>query len=177
MAGTRSPKATAEQTTIDAEIIDDESSGKAVALQLWTEDQLREIASFDDALALTAEAHGSIEIASEVLGDGFAVIDNKDVLIGVPFIAMGWQFYDGIGGQFAAIRVVTKDNKKYIVNDGSTGIRAQLERYQQRTGRCGGMYVGKGLRKSTYEVQLPDKNGDLRASMATTYYLDTAAVS
>ena|SRR5690242_14500122 len=154
------------------EIIGDTSS--------YDEDALRDGATFDYYVQLAQDVHGEIVEAGHVLGDGFTLINNKGLLVDVPFLAMEWTFRDGdFGRPYVSVRVVARMPGgaigKYIFNDGSTGIADQLAKYTKKSGRMGGLMVRQGLRASDYEVELPDGKGGTVMSPATTYYLDTAA--
>lgn len=140
-------------------------------------EQLRAVGSFGDALDL-AQSYlpKGVEtpLASEELGDGFALLEktDKDILIGQDMILLDWVFSPGdFDEEFVTVRLVTRQGGKFIVNDGGTGIRQQLREYTDRTGRLAVMRVEKGLRRSDYTKQ--DENGKPYA--ASTYYLDTSA--
>lgn len=136
-------------------------------------DALASISSFDDALTLLRETYGenAVVVASEVMGDGFAMLTDKNRLIGMAFLVVTWNFTVGDHGEFVAARIVTADNKKYILTDGSTGICAQLSDFTAKHNRQHGMVVEKGLRRSDYTYT--DAEG--KESPATTYYLDLSA--
>jgi hypothetical protein len=114
---------------------------------------------------------GDIVSAAEY-GTGFEVLDKdaKGQLVGVPFIILDWVINEGDFGEFVSLRLVTQDNRKLIVNDGSTGIAKQV-REMAEAGEQRAVYVKKGLRRSDYEYT--DKNGAKKP--ATTFYLDTSA--
>lgn len=144
----------------------------------WDEDALRSITSFDEAVRLATTAYGDVETASDVLGDGFALLNSEDkgLLVGRPMLLMEWGFYDGdYGSKFVGIRAVVQNRDgsmgKYIFNDGSTGILEQLAKYTLKTGRTGGLSVKNGLRVSEYDYT-DEETGKTRK--AQTYYLDTA---
>lgn len=137
-------------------------------------EELAGILTFGDALALAGQKYGedNVAVASEEIGDGFKLLENKDLLIGVGMILLTWNFSMGDHGEFVSIRLVTQDNAKYIVNDGSTGIRDQLIAYSnKKAGKQGGLFCAKGLRRSDYTF----KNEQGTDTPATTYYLDTSA--
>jgi hypothetical protein len=138
----------------------------------YTDDQLSEISSFGDALALVRENVGeeNVHSADEVLGNGFRLLDNKDLLLEVPMLLVKWDFHNGDHGEFVTIHLVTEDNRKYVVNDGSSGIRDQLMQLTSKTNTYGPLLVKKGLRRSDYKY---DDNGTEKD--ARTYYLDTSA--
>lgn len=136
-------------------------------------DELAAVTSFDDALTLVVDklGQGGVHLASDVIGDGFKLLDNKDLLIGVPMLLVSWDFNIGDHGEFVSARVVTQTNQKYVLNDGSTGIRDQLIAYSTKYNKRAGLLVQKGLRRSNY-VYKNEKGEDVPA---TTYYLDVSA--
>lgn len=135
--------------------------------------QLRSITSFDDALAIMRETYGesAVALASDVLGDGFALTENKDQLCGVGLAFISWSESLGDFGPFVAARVITEQGGKFVITDGSTGIYAQLAAFAQETGRSGGLVAKRGLRRSDYTYS--DEKGQERP--AKTYYIDTSA--
>jgi hypothetical protein len=144
----------------------------------WDDDTLRSITDFNAAVALVEQEFGGIAVASEEMGDGFTLLltEDKIRLVGVPLMFLRWDFHLGeTTGEFVSAHVVTKDGGRYIINDGSTGIHAQLWAYTEKHQRQGGLFVEKGLRKSDYMVEIPDpKTGEMKEQPATTYYIDTA---
>lgn len=183
----QSTQDTAAQSTQDG------PASEVMRVELFDEEALRSIVSFDDAAALTAEVHGNIVAAAEELGDGFTLIKDEDKarLVGLPLIFMQWSFHDGdFGSQFVAARVVARNHdgsaSKYILNDGSTGICETLKKYTDNTGRTGGLYARHGLRASEYMYceacqTVAPKVGDEahrtagKHKKAATYYIDTSA--
>lgn len=142
-----------------------------------SDDALANITSFDDALAVVNDVFGgSIVEADKALGTGFAVLDDKNRLIGVPFVAVKIDQHTSeisAEGKFVSLHVVTQDGRKYIVNDGSTGIYAQIQELWTRKPELQGLplMVRRGLRRSDY-TYMDDKGA---AKPATTFYLDTSA--
>lgn len=114
---------------------------------------------------------GDIVSASE-FGNGFAVLETKDKgqLVGVPFIILDWTLREGDNGDYVSLEIVTQDNRKLIVNDGSTGILKQIRDIAE-TGDTRAIYVKKGLRKSEYTYT----DGEGKQKPAVTFYLDTSA--
>lgn len=184
--------------TVDETWEDATPAGKELVSSTFSDEDLRGITTFADAVALATDQFQEIDTISETLGTGFQVLskDDKESLVGIPFLILSFRFVPGdFGEPYVSMVVVTrpaKDGsvKKYILNDGGTGIRAQLEAYQQlpgKEGKSGGLYVDKGLRVSRYHtdpktgVPLDIKDvGRLIASgvtpgRGTTYYLDTSA--
>lgn len=118
------------------------------------EDVLRDIATFDQAYALAAESYGGVVDASDLLGTGFEVLnsDDKSRLLNVPLIVLDSRIHDGEQGEFCSLVVVTEQGARYIVNDGSTGIFAQVLRLRQKTEKEGGWLIRHGLRDSEYST-------------------------
>lgn len=162
------------------------------SLQQFADDQdLRSIQSYDDAMQLAEALNETVMDITEELGSGFALLQDKDKLIKSPFVIIQWRFTAGDFGGFVSAAVVTKGGDKFIINDGSTGIMAQLMELSQKHKRFGGLRVQMGLRKSEYptcpECGKPmsrdeiicsnDKcmyEGDKRGQ-GETFYLETAA--
>ena len=143
------------------------------APRAFSTEELRSISSFDDALNLAQAKLGKgnvIPQASEELGDGFTLLESeeKNLLIKRDMIILDWVFADGdYGDEFVTMRLVTRDGGRYIVNDGSTGICAQLRDYSNRTGRYSMLRVERGFRKSEYANE--------HSEHAVTFYLDTSS--
>lgn len=153
------------------------SDGATVAMRgpQFDDDTLLSIKSFDDALSLASQELGEIADVGETLGNGFAVLENKDALIDVPCLFLSWNFNNGDFGEFVSAMVVARSesggSRKVILNDGSTGIFQQLEAYTKRTGKMGGLIARHGLTRSDYDYT--DDKGQVRP--ASTYYINTAA--
>jgi hypothetical protein len=155
------------------------STGNAVEVarpsQVISDDALTGIKSYEDAWAAAEAAGGAVEDWSDY-GTGFVVVANKDELVDKPFVIAEWRFNDGkFADQFVSMAVVTKDNRKLIVNDGGTGIRDQLMRVTAKRLERGapegtarvGLVCERGLRKSTY----PFTDDQGKEQTGTTYYL------
>lgn len=73
------------------------------------------------------------EGADETLSrDTYTSADEKDELIGVPFVITGITFRPSDkkeGGDYVSLEATTKDNERIVINDGSTGIRRQIVAY------------------------------------------------
>lgn len=152
--------------------------------RIHTED-LANITSFEDAARFLAKNGYTIEQSAELLGDGFAPVDKKD-LVNVPFIVLKATLHDSkdfLGSQFALVRVMTKDGRKLFFTDGSTGVKAQVEMLiANRQGGASGVYCGRGLTYSEYEPENEDgeKITDPKTGnpiKAKTFYFDTQAGS
>ena len=174
MARSKSSSGMDEFAPIDPDMESQQESEVAIAQRLWSDAQLREITSFSDALAAAQEEGEEIALASQEIGSGFVVLDDKDFLLKVPFLMLEWRFnagkYENDMGEktdFVSITLVTKNNDKYILNDGSTGIARQLREYSDRSGKFGMLMAEQGLRVSRdYTVVV---NG--REITGTTYYI------
>lgn len=159
-----------ELTTIaDQEVMKTESR--------FSDSELRDITSFEDAAALLASKGIDVVFADQQLGNGFAILDDKSKLVGVQIFLIEWNFYEGEFGPFVAAMLAAKfpgtvGLAKYILNDGSTGIYQQLRNYTDQKERQRGMMVKNGLRKSVYDT-VDEATGKTKES--TTYYLDTSA--
>lgn len=121
--------------------------------------------TFDDVAALMATAP-----EGEILTlDDYKKLDDKTLLLNIPFFINRWWFTEGEMGTFAVLRVICKRfgaNEKWVVTDGSTGIMAQLREVTKRTGRTAGLLVRNGLRVSEYTADT-----DTGPKMAKTFYL------
>ena len=145
--------------------------GAEVALPALSNDDYASITDFNSAMALVGEKLGGVVVDASDLGDGFAVLDNKDkrTLIGAPLIVLSVSFHDGDHGEFASCRVVTQDGRKLVVNDGGSGIYDQIKTLHSRVPSTIGkpIMVRKGLRESRYDHPI--------YGASVTYYLDTSA--
>ncbi len=150
-------------------MVQDTSTEVTVAAGKMRQDTLEEVQSFNDALLAVESVFGALIDATE-LGDGFQLVKNKDTLIGIPFIILDFKFADGDYSEFTAVKLVTADNKKVVIIDGSTGIYAQLKSLATRYNRFGGIAVKGGLTRSDYPYT--DEKG--KEVPATTYYLATS---
>lgn len=150
----------------------------------FTDDDMREIKTFEDAQRMAAEKFGEVLNYSEEFGTGFTLLDDKDRIVGKDMFILEWQINKGTWGEFASFAVITESNEKYIINDGSSGIYAQLAELSYSHNKSGGLFITGGLRKSTYDTCLecgvprpPEivctRCGDTtdRRAEGTTYYL------
>jgi hypothetical protein len=147
-------------------------------------DKLREDAKVLDGLSFDQvwDAVQGESLDAAQLGEGFEVLDRagKDSLTGVSFLIFEWQFNDGDYGEFVSLRLLDKNGRKAILNDGSTGICQQMRDLPPNF--TGAILCRRGLRRSdyTFEVLGPDGNpvldskGEPVRKAAATYYLDTS---
>lgn len=151
---------------------------------------LRNISSYDEAVALAEAVHGAVLDISEEIGTGFSLLEDKAKLEKVAFVVLTWRFTAGDFGSFASMALVTTAGDKYIVNDGSTGIHDQLKALSSEKRVFGALRVPNGLRVSDYTTcpacgkpmtrdevdcsnDLCNYSGEER-SVGQTYYLDTS---
>lgn len=139
-----------------------------------SEETLSEIKSLDDAFKALAGAGINVTEAKE-LGTGFQVLKNKDQLVGVPFLVLTIDIHAsdkfGKDGEFATLHVITEKGDKWIVNDGSTGIKDQCKRYVEK-GLSAGLLFREGLTRSDY-TKTVTIDGEEKELEATTYYLSS----
>ena len=154
-----------EQTTAVAAV--------ANAPRVANEDSLARVDSFDAAMLLLAESGVATE-SVEDYGNGFSVCTDKRVLVGQAFVVLEWRFNSGdFGESFVSANIVTEDGRKLILNDGGTGIRAQLVEVTQKRNSSGhahpqaGLLCRRGLSQSDYKYE--SKPGVW--AEATTFYL------
>lgn len=100
------------------------------------------------------------------------VLKDKARLIGVPFMIADVAHYVGKFGDAVAVMLLTEDNHRYVINDGSSGIYRQVMDIVNRTGRKAGLKCPNGLRASTYTKTITDPfEGTTKDMEATTYYI------
>lgn len=121
---------------------------------------------FDEAARLAAEEQEeSAEPSAEPILIGK---DNKEALIGVPMLIIGYTFkedekYDKNGRIWAQVHALLPGNQPAVITDGSTGICAQLQA-REAAGRPQRHFVPKGLRLSQYTNE--------HTNDGRTFYLD-----
>lgn len=161
----------------DKELAKANSTGQEIAISRveFDDDALSAIQSFDDALALLADDGVVIQHASDVIGNGFAILKDKGILCNVETMLLGWSFNGGENGGFVSAYAVAKMPgmkvpAKFVVNDGGSGIYKQLLAFTKKTGVQKGMHLAHGLTRSDYTKEI---DGEERP--AVTFYLDTSA--
>lgn len=126
-----------------------------VALSVDFDDALlRGISTFEDAVRLSADVWGEITPAGEHIGNGFSILpkDQKSRLVGVGFLILAMKFHEGDFGEYVSMLIMTANNDRLILNDGSTGIYYQARTLAETVGRTGGIHVSDGLRVSEYDT-------------------------
>lgn len=164
----------------DRQIVEYGIYDKANQKSLFEDSELAEIRTMKDVDAILEMIGAEVDDFSEY-GSGFAITD-KATLVGVPLKILEWRFNSGDMGGFVSFAAVTGDGRKVIVNDGSTGIRNQLETVTiQRRAKGAvfpqhGLNVPHGLTRSDYTKLLPNpqRPDELVETRATTYYLGNA---
>jgi hypothetical protein len=152
-----------------------DNAGGPDAIEQFNDADLRSLTSFDDAIALIERTYGDVLDAAEEIGTGFVKLENKNRLLGVPFVILNFtpsvgDFVDDNGQPqyFVAVRLMTSTGEKLWFTDGGTGIYRQLEDLHVRSNRNGGIYVREGLRVSQYKW-VDDKGNE---QPGETFYLN-----
>lgn len=134
--------------------------------------------SFADALSALTSVGATPDSAAEVLADEWPLVE-KDSLVNVPFLLVQWAVSNpesSENGQYIVARGMTKENKRFRISDGSTGICQQLVSLTLDRMKNGhpapnsGLLCEKGLRKSDYKTT--DSAG--KPINATTFYVNNA---
>ena len=137
--------------------------------ELATDAGSREIESFAEVADLLQQAPGEVLVI-----DDYQKLDDKSLLINVPFFINRWWFTEGDMGEFAVLRCVLSrpvrtaggETDKVVLSDGSTGICKQLRQVTMKTRKTASLMVRNGLRVSQYTADT-----DTGPKMAETYYL------
>lgn len=160
---------------------DENTSDEVETRTVFNTEQLKAITSFEDAMTLIEQEFGGEIYTTDMLGDGFTLLDskNKTQLVGVPFIILSatisqskeFKNEDGSPAEFASCKIVTKDGRKLILNDGSSGISEQIATLWRMEPRSKGkpLFSARGLRVSEYTHP--------KWGASKTFYLDTASES
>lgn len=131
----------------------EQDMGREIARNEEAREPVPYVTSYEAAADLFTDQGGLSTI------DDYVKLDDKEALIGKPFIIMQWWFSEGDIGEYATMKIITRDavrgvegdeRRKFTVTDGSTGICAQLREITNRTGKHGGLQCREGLRVSTY---------------------------
>lgn len=164
-------------TSVTNQSANDDKSALALAeqkSQIVDQIDWSSIVSAKDAFQALADLGIQVTNASDY-GDGFKLIEDKDKgkLVGVPFICVNARIANGSFGDFSILHVITKNNDKYLIVDGSTGIHKQVSNH----GRAVfiGLMCEDGLTVSEYDYEVRDpKTGELTGEKrpAKTYYIN-----
>jgi len=138
-----------------------------------TEPILDEMESFDDAMNAIAAAGLDVHVINTV-----ELVEDKDTLVGKPFLITAYRINpDGDFGEFVSVLAITKGNRRVVFNDGSSGIKTQLQELAQK-GITSRILCNSGLRRSDFRFD--EKTGEIvkrsdpryaESSPAKTYYL------
>jgi hypothetical protein len=143
--------------------------------RLWSDDQLADMADVATLQAMV-NANGVATADISDLGTGFIVLDREEKaqLVGVPFFILDWRWNPSTksAGEFVSVVILTTDGRKFIVNDGSTGICQQMRTVESKLGGKGVVKVPKGFTRSDYKFKAVDpRTGESDDKDATTFYL------
>lgn len=142
-----------------------EKNSTAVSVDVFhrfTDSELAAVDSYAAAFEmLKAGGFDVVDIAD--YGSGFEKIEDKDILISVPFVITTFRFAEGDytdesgnKSRYVIAELVTKDGAKYLITDGSTGICSQLLQVYMDRAALGskapnvGVLCEKGVTKSEY---------------------------
>ncbi len=138
-----------------------------------TEPILDDMESFEDAMNAIAAAGLAVHVINTT-----ELIEDKDTLIGKEFLIIAYRMNaDGDFGEFVSVMALTRDNRRIVFNDGSTGIKLQLAELAQK-GITSRILCKDGLRRSDFRFD--EKSGDIvkrtdprygDSKPAKTYYL------
>lgn len=132
---------------------------------------VQRLETLDAAAQWVIDSGGELLDSADLIPSYNILGKNKDALVDKPFLILHWRFNwsDKFNGEFVSALVVTEDGDKFVVNDGSTGICAQLRTVTNQRGKYGGMLCRKGLTRSTYP--LFDEDTGEKKGEGTTYYI------
>lgn len=152
------------------------STNLPARISRFSDDQLRALEPANVRALLADTGTPSTDI-DDILGTGFKVAENKDLLIGRPFLILDWHYTDGDHGVFVSLLAVTQ-TEKIVINDGGSGILAQIQALESEGYSGSAIRVMRGLRKSEFWYDPNDPKGEKYKSqedpsykLGTTYYL------
>lgn len=126
-----------------------------MSTDISTRSDVDAIHTFEQAHAYAESMGGAddwdaISDAWPVLGD-----DGKRALVGQPFVIVGIAVRDGDYGEYVSLNCVTPEDKRFILNDGSSGIARQITDLLDKREAAGipagrPILVLNGLRQSDY---------------------------
>lgn len=174
---------------------DAKKSAELVVPRVFSDTDLSEMDSWETAMSFVDAAfEGGVVNGADELGTGFRIADEDDKLklCDATLVFVQWTFNPGdYGEDYVSINAIQRhDNgsiSKWVINDGGTGLCAELKAYTKKTGRSGGMGFPKGLRVSKYfidaETKTPLTKSEVaewitagrKAVPAHTFYLNTSA--
>lgn len=127
------------------------------------------VTTFDDAIA-TLRASGIDVTPISDFGEGFILLPTKDkaTLKGVDFLIIdgGIRIDAKTGREYLSFRLITRDGRKFVVNDGSVGLCAQGRRILAARHSLTNVSVMGGFTGGEYDTV--DANGN--PTVASTFY-------
>lgn len=161
----------------------DENTGEVTGdIELYQEPllsnaELNSIETTKESVLAQLEAWG-LPADDLIIGDVYRFVEDKDELIGVPFVMLQWKFGDSpaTGAEYVQIRAVRTDtNEKIGIFDSGVGIRRQLSdltesRLKAHKPAYNGAIAHKGLTASEYGPK-HDEAGNLIRPGGKTYYI------
>jgi hypothetical protein len=117
--------------------------------------------------------------------EGLDLVD-KATLVGVPFLVTGIHFtVNNDNVSYVWLDAINRAGEPFTFNDSSSGVRAQVIEYLGKIGKSDAveteeivsvkLKVGKGLRVSEYDREVPDaRSGKMVWKRLRTYYLTTS---
>lgn len=142
------------------------ASTDVATVPIMDDETLGSLGSFSDVLGLAQSVGATVVEYSEEFGSGFTLVKDKNQLLGVEFMIVEMKIHEGVHGDFSVLHLVTIDDRKMIIVDGSTGIHAQVSAMLSK-GVSQFVHVKDGLNRSDYTYT--DENG--KEIPASTFYL------
>lgn len=118
--------------------------------------------------AAAAAFQGNIADSVDLFGDGIKLVEKKDLIDREFMLLECREVYSKKTGELEYLNFlcILRNGNKFCFNDGSTGCMKQAQDIAERTGSLPeGVYCQRGLRSSTYEVEV-----DGKLQEATTFY-------
>lgn len=145
------------------------SQTKDVVAQGFSHEELAGMESFDQVMALIKARDMTLVTEVPDIGDGFKEIDKAE-LVGVTCVLIHWEFRlgdvvndDGEKTEYAGVRGMTTDGRKFYFSDGSTlGVAKQLRDITTQFGEAVTVALPRGL--ATFQT---------KKSTKPTYYIPT----
>lgn len=140
-----------------------------------TDDELTYITTTGDMVKYFNDQSMQPTDGSE-LGTGWQLLKDKRKLLGRPFMILFWErrIDETTKRAYTTVHLMENSGERWIINDGSTGIHAQLEKAVEKRHLAGispvngPMRVNNGLRVSDYTVE----NAQGGEEAASTFYLN-----
>jgi hypothetical protein len=126
--------------------------------RLYSDDQLRDIVSFDDFLTALGD---DVLMSEDFLGSGSEVLRKDELLrlVGTPLLILQWNFTESQehDSWFVYVEIIDNNNRRYSFASGAKfGIRDQLFELSARTEKFENLLCKKGLDHRTYPYTAED---------------------